>query len=88
MKKKRDSFWGDMMSGANGGISSKRVIGGFILMVMLLIIVISVFRDSESAWLTEAIITMLVGAFSLLGIGVFEKKLPDEHDNNDDLGEI
>lgn len=88
MKKKRDSFWSDMMSGANGGISSKRVIGGFILMVMLLIIVIAVFRDAESAWLTEAIITMLVGAFSLLGIGVFEKKRPDDHSDNNDLGEI
>lgn len=62
------------MSGANGGISAKRVIGSFILIVLLVVIVVNTFIGADNHWLGEAFITMLVGAFSLLGIGVFEKR--------------
>lgn len=72
---KNKTFWQDMMSGANGGISSKRVLGSFILIVLLVVIVINTFWGADNHWLGEAFITMLVGAFALLGIGVFEKKL-------------
>ena len=75
MKNKQFSFWKDMMSGANGGISSKRVLGSFILIVLLVVIVINTFWGADNHWLGEAFITMIVGAFSLLGIGIFEKKL-------------
>lgn len=73
MKNKKVSFWADMFSGANGGISSKRVLGSFILVVLLVVIVINTFWGNQNTWLGEAFITMLVGAFALLGIGVFEK---------------
>lgn len=76
-KTKEKGFWADMLSGANGGVSSKRVLGSFILIVLLVVIVINTFWGAENHWLGEAFITMLIGAFSLLGIGVFEKKFPD-----------
>ena len=75
--KKTNKFWGTMFTGANGRISSKRVLGTFILIVLLTVIVISVFRDVQAVWLGEAIMTMMIGAFALLGIGVFEKRFKD-----------
>lgn len=82
MKKNNISFWQDMMSGAGGGISSKRVLGSFILVVLLVVIVINTFWGADNHWLGEAFITMLVGAFALLGIGVFEKKPIDKQEEN------
>ena len=72
--KKKSKFWGTMFTGANGRISSKRVLGTFILLVLLAVIVICVFTGREAVWLGEAILTMMIGAFALLGIGVFEKR--------------
>lgn len=72
--KKSTKFWDSMFTGANGRVSSKRVLGTFILIVLLIVIVISVFRDVQAVWLGEAIMTMMIGAFALLGIGVFEKR--------------
>lgn len=74
MKNKRSRFFDTMFTGANGRVSSKRVLGVFILVVLLAVIVISVFRDVQAVWLGEAIMTMMIGAFALLGIGVFEKR--------------
>ena len=71
--KKNTSFWTDMMAGTHGGVSAKRVIGCFILLVLLVVIVVCTFTGSQQTWLGEAFITMLIGAFSLLGIGLFEK---------------
>lgn len=87
--KKRVGFWQDMLSGANGGVSSKRVLGSVILMVLLVVIVVNTFIGADNHWLGEAFITMLVGAFSLLGIGVFEKRHlsktePDDGDVQDE----
>lgn len=78
MKNKKEvGFFTDMFKGANGGISSKRVLGGFILLVLLTVIVIGAVSGIESTWLGEAFITMEVGAFALLGISLFEKKHGD-----------
>ncbi len=73
MKKKKNKFLDSMFTGANGRVSSKRVLGVVILLVLLTVIVISVFRDVQAVWLGESIMTMMIGAFALLGIGVFEK---------------
>lgn len=71
---KMNKFWGTMFTGANGRVSSKRVLGVFILLVLLTVIVVCVFTGYEGTWLGEAILTMMIGAFALLGIGVFEKR--------------
>ena len=71
---KRNKFWGSMFTGANGRVSSKRVLGVFILRVLLAVIVICIFTGREGTWLGEAVLTMMIGAFALLGIGVFEKR--------------
>ena len=79
MKKNK---WDTMLTGANGRISSKRVLGMFILLVLLAVIVICIFTGYEGTWLGEAVLTMMIGSFALLGIGVFEKRfkspLPDD----------
>ena len=79
MKKNK---WDTMLIVRNGRISSKRVLGMFILLVLLIVIVICIFTGYEGTWLGEAVLTMMIGAFALLGIGVFEKRfktpLPDD----------
>jgi hypothetical protein len=74
-----------MFSGANGRISSKRVLGTFILLVLLAVIVICIFRESQATWLGEAVLTMMIGAFALLGIGVFEKRFQSPIPPGDDF---
>ena len=81
-----------MLTGANGRISSKRVLGTFILLVLLTVIIICIFTGYEGAWLGDAVLTFIIGAFGLLGIGVFEKRfktpLPeDENIVQEDNGE-
>ena len=81
-----------MLTGANGRISSKRVLGTFILLVLLTVIIICIFTGYEGAWLGDAVLTFIIGAFALLGIGVFEKRfkspLPeDENAVQEDNGE-
>lgn len=81
-----------MLTGANGRISSKRVLGTFILLVLLTVIIICIFTGYEGAWLGDAVLTLIIGAFALLGIGVFEKRfktpLPeDENIVQEDNGE-
>ena len=76
-----------MFTGANGRISSKRVLGTFILIVLLTVIVISVFRDVQAVWLGEAIMTMMIGAFALLGIGVFEKRFKNPIPKGEDFAD-
>ena len=87
MKKKTNKFLDSMFTGANGRVSSKRVLGVFILLVLLTVIVISVFRDVQAVWLGEAIMTMMIGAFALLGIGVFEKRFKDPIPKGEDFAE-
>ena len=87
MKKKREQFIDSMFTGANGRVSSKRVLGVFILLVLLTVIVISVFRDVQTVWLGEAIMTMMIGAFALLGIGVLEKRFKDPIPKGEDFAD-
>lgn len=87
MKNRKARFINSMLSGANGRISSKRVLGVFILLTLLTVIVISVFRDVQAVWLGEAIMTMMIGAFALLGIGVFEKRFKDPIPKGEDFAD-
>ena len=84
---KKHKFFNTMFSGANGRISSKRVLGVFILLVLLATIVICIFTGRESTWLGEAVLTMMIGAFALLGIGVFEKRFTNPIPKGEDCGE-
>ena len=88
----KNNRWDTMLTGANGRISSKRVLGTFILLVLLTVIIICIFTGYEGAWLGDAVLTFIFGAFALLGIGVFEKRfktpLPeDENIVQEDNGE-
>lgn len=80
-------FWNMMFTGANGRVSSKRVLGVFILLVLLVVIVVCIFTGRESTWLGEAVLTMMIGAFALLGIGVFEKRFTTPIPKGEDYGD-
>ena len=88
----KNNRWDTMFTGANGRISSKRVLGTFILLVLLTVIIICIFTGYEGTWLGDAVLTLIIGAFALLGIGVFEKRfktpLPDDESiDQEDNGE-
>lgn len=86
--KKRNRFWGTIFTGANGRISSKRVLGTFILIVLLAVLVVCIFTGREFTWLGEAVITMMIGAFALMGIGVFEKRFSKPIPHGEDYAEM
>jgi hypothetical protein len=72
-KKKQSWFW-NMLSGANGDISSKRFFGGVGLCIMHTLSILSIFIYPESHWIGELLITLTITDAGLLGVGVFEKE--------------
>jgi lipopolysaccharide export LptBFGC system permease protein LptF len=67
-----------MLSGNNNRVSSKRVLGSFVIVTMTIMIVVCVFTQEDATWLSSAIDTLIITAGALLGLGIadsaFEKK--------------
>ncbi len=63
-----------MMTGINGGISSKRFFGGVGLTILHLIAIYATIAIPESHWIGEYLITLSITDSGLLGVGVLEKK--------------
>ena len=67
-----------MILGNNNRVSSKRVLGSFVIVVMTLMVVICVFVKEDASWLSSAIDTLIITGGALLGLGIadtaFEKK--------------
>jgi lipopolysaccharide export LptBFGC system permease protein LptF len=84
MAKKCKSLLMAMLSGSNNRISSKRVLGSFVIVVITLMVVICVFTKEDATWLSSAIDTLIITAGALLGLGIadtaFDKK--QENQNN------
>jgi lipopolysaccharide export LptBFGC system permease protein LptF len=84
MAKKCKSLLMAMLSGGNNRISSKRVLGSFVIVVITLMVVICVFTKEDATWLSSAIDTLIITAGALLGLGIadtaFDKK--QENQNN------
>lgn len=78
MAKFNKSLLISMLSGNNNRISSKRVLGSFVIVVMTIMIVVCVFTQEDATWLSSAIDTLIITAGALLGLGIadtaFEKK--------------
>lgn len=78
MAKFNKSLLMSMLSGNNNRISSKRVLGSFVIVVMTIMIVVCVFTQEDATWLSSAIDTLIITAGALLGLGIadtaFEKK--------------
>lgn len=92
MAKHNKSLLMSMISGGNNRISSKRVLGSFVIVVMTIMVVICVFTQEDATWLSSAIDTLIITAGALLGLGIadnaFEKRKENQINKyNDGRGE-
>ena len=82
MAKNNRSFLISMILGGNNRVSSKRVLGSFVIVVMTIMVVVCVFTQEDATWLSSAIDTLIITAGALLGLGIadtaFDKKQDDQ----------
>lgn len=78
MAKNNKSLFLSMILGNNNRVSSKRVLGSFVIVVMTIMVVVCVFTQEDATWLSSAIDTLIITAGALLGLGIadnaFDKK--------------
>ena len=88
MAKFNKSLFLSMLLGNNNRVSSKRVLGSFVIVTMTIMVVVCVFTQEDATWLSSAIDTLIITAGALLGLGIadnaFEKKQEGQNgkDNN------
>lgn len=79
-----------MILGKNNRVSSKRVLGSFVIVVMTIMIVVCVFTQEDATWLSSAIDTLIITAGALLGLGIadtaFDKKQECQNDKYNNGG--
>ena len=84
MAKNNKSWFMSMICGKNNRISSKRVLGSFVIIVITIMVVVCVFIKEDASWLSSAIDTLIITGGALLGLGIadnaFDKK-EDEQKN-------
>jgi lipopolysaccharide export LptBFGC system permease protein LptF len=85
MAKHNKSLFLSMILGNNNRVSSKRVLGSFVIITMTIMVVICVFTQEDATWLSSAIDTLIITAGALLGLGIadsaFEKKKENQNNN-------
>jgi small neutral amino acid transporter SnatA (MarC family) len=94
MAKGNKSLLISMLTGRNNRVSSKRVLGSFVIIVMTIMVVVCVFTQEDATWLSSAIDTLIITAGALLGLGIadtaFDKKQEEQNNkynnNNNDGG--
>ena len=88
MAKGKKSLLVAMVLGKHNRVSSKRVLGSFVIVVMTLMIVVCVFTQEDAAWLSSAIDTLIITGGALLGLGIadtaFDKKQEEQNDKYND----
>lgn len=84
MAKGKKSLLMAMILGNHNRVSSKRVLGSFVIVVMTLMIVVCVFTKEDATWLSSAIDTLIITGGALLGLGIadtaFDKKQEEQND--------
>ena len=82
MAKFNKSLFLSMILGNNNRVSSKRILGSFVIVTMTIMIVVCVFTQEDATWLSSAIDTLIITAGALLGLGIadtaFEKKQEEQ----------
>jgi small neutral amino acid transporter SnatA (MarC family) len=90
MAKNNRSFLISMILGGNNRVSSKRVLGSFVIVVMTIMVVVCVFTQEDATWLSSAIDTLIITAGALLGLGIadsaFDKKQESQNDKYNNGG--
>ena len=73
-----------MILGHDNRVSSKRVLGSFVIISMTLMVVVCVFFKEDASWLSSAIDTLIITGGALLGLGIadnaFDKKQGEQKD--------
>ena len=80
MAKNKKSLFLAMILGHNNRVSSKRVLGSFVIVVMTLMIVVCVFTQEDATWLSSAIDTLIIKAGALLGLGIADSAFDRKQD--------
>ena len=73
MAKGNKSLFLSMILGNHNRVSSKRVLGSFVIVVMTLMVVVCVFVKEDASWLSSAIDTLIITGGALLGLGIADK---------------
>jgi small neutral amino acid transporter SnatA (MarC family) len=80
MAKGNKSLLMSMILGQNNRVSSKRVLGSFVIVVMTLMVVVCVFFKEDASWLSSAIDTLIITGGALLGLGIADNAFDKKHD--------
>ena len=87
MAKNSKSLFLSMILGNNNRVSSKRVLGSFVIVVITIMVVVCVFTKEDASWLSSAIDTLIITGGALLGLGIadtaFDKKQEDQNKKYD-----
>ena len=79
-----------MILGNHKRVSSKRVLGSFVIIVMTLMVVVCVFIKEDASWLSSAIDTLIITGGALLGLGIadgaFDKKQETQYGKHNNGG--
>jgi drug/metabolite transporter (DMT)-like permease len=70
-----------MILGNNNRVSSKRILGSFVIVVMTIMIVVCVFTQEDATWLSSAIDTLIITAGALLGLGIADTAFNKKQEN-------
>ena len=70
-----------MILGNNNRVSSKRVLGSFVIVVITIMVVVCVFTQEDATWLSSAIDTLIITAGALLGLGIADKAFDKKQDD-------
>jgi small neutral amino acid transporter SnatA (MarC family) len=81
MAKHNKSLLMSMILGQNNRVSSKRVLGSFVIVVMTLMVVICVFFKEDASWLSSAIDTLIITGGALLGLGIADNAFDKKQEN-------
>ena len=87
MAKNNKSWLLSMILGGNNRVSSKRVLGSFVIIAITIMVVVCVFIKEDATWLSSAIDTLIITAGALLGLGIadnaFDKKNEEQKNKYD-----
>lgn len=84
MAKGGKSLFLSMLSGHSNRVSSKRVLGSFVIVSMTLMVVICVFIKEDATWLSSAIDTLIITGGALLGLGIADNAFDRKHEEQKD----
>jgi small neutral amino acid transporter SnatA (MarC family) len=88
MAKGKKSLLISMLCGRNNRVSSKRVLGSFVIVTMTIMVVVCVFIKEDASWLSSAIDTLIITGGALLGLGIadnaFEQKQDEQKNKYND----